>query len=80
MTAFCKQEAIPVAVVLLDMSSTVCLASSKGACEPSCEFISKIVGLEPQISLNFTEVIQAYAIFTLLRDASFHLAFQTGTE
>ena len=41
------------------------------ACGPPCESTSKIVGLGPQISLNFTEVIQAYAIFTILRDASF---------
>ena len=41
------------------------------ACVPPCKSTSKIVGLGPQISLNFTEVIQAYAIFTVLRDASF---------
>ena len=41
------------------------------ACGPPCESTSKIVGLGPQISLNFTEAIQAYAIFTVLRDASF---------
>jgi hypothetical protein len=54
--------------------SILCLPSALRAikaCGPPCESISKIVGLGPRISLNFTDVIQAYAIFTLLRDAAF---------
>ena len=41
------------------------------ACGPPCESLSKTFGLGPRVSLNFTGAIQAYAIFTVLRDASF---------
>ena len=41
------------------------------ACGPPCESTSKTFGLGPRIFLNFTEMIQAYAIFTVPRDASF---------
>ena len=41
------------------------------ACRPPCDFTSKTACLGHPVSLNFTEVIQAYAIVATRKDASF---------